>query len=428
MKRFKHLFPVLLLSLLLCCCKKPVELPVHTVSYQAFGTIAATQAVNEGAYPDVPELSWDGVLMEGWQDARGLPVDPALIPITADTVYTAVCLPDLSAHVPYLFPDETGSFRPNAPLTGEDVASALESLAAGRGRELLPQCPAGELTSARLEALLSTCFPKDAVSAALGGYERLTRQDFARIMNGLLGRGAGETLTPKAPIPGTLAVTLDAPADFLEAVLPHASGTATWDTLIDEAAPEEGFFLLDGWLYYMNANGSLLKNGDINTLHFGPDGRYTSGDEAVDAMVAALLKDFSQADPTAGRLDLLRDAYDYCRDQFLYLRGDILEFGQTGWELEHAKSMLSSGKGNCYDYAAAFWALSRGLGYEAQCLSGYILDYWQPHGWVEITIDGVLYAFDPEEEMASRVKRLVFTEDMFMMTYDGSEYRQYVCP
>ena len=88
--------------------------------------------------------------------------------------------------------------------------------------------------------------------------------------------------------------------------------------------------------------------------------------------------------------------------------------------------MLRTLKGNCYNYAATFWALARGLGYDARVYSGLISD--APHGWVEITIDDVDYLFDPELEMAAR-ERGNYLSDYFMMTRlaasnSGRYYRQ----
>ena len=87
--------------------------------------------------------------------------------------------------------------------------------------------------------------------------------------------------------------------------------------------------------------------------------------------------------------------------------------GETGWQTEYAVEMLSTQRGNCYNYAAVFWALARGLGYDAKAYSGSISQ--QPHGWVEIDFDGVTYLFDPELEMAAR-ERGQMNSDRFMMT------------
>lgn len=98
------------------------------------------------------------------------------------------------------------------------------------------------------------------------------------------------------------------------------------------------------------------------------------------------------------------------RDSFTYLRRNYYESGETGWETAEALTMLSTGRGNCYNYAAAFWALARGLGYDAEAVSGTISRRGQPHGWV--MIDGLYY--DLETEMAYR-RDGVYDRHMFAM-------------
>ena len=95
------------------------------------------------------------------------------------------------------------------------------------------------------------------------------------------------------------------------------------------------------------------------------------------------------------------------------------EFGETGWEAQDALDMLTTGRGNCYSYAALFACLARMIGYDARAYSGRIWGapivvgfdgegqpiYEQvgmiPHAWVEIDMDGETYVFDPEMQMAN---------------------------
>ena len=65
--------------------------------------------------------------------------------------------------------------------------------------------------------------------------------------------------------------------------------------------------------------------------------------------------------------------------------------------------MFQTGKGNCYNFAAAFWALARGVGFDAVCCSGLVGVDRNPHCWVVIEIEGTPYIFDPETEMLNRL-------------------------
>ena len=103
---------------------------------------------------------------------------------------------------------------------------------------------------------------------------------------------------------------------------------------------------------------------------------------------------------------MLRACYDYVRS-YKYL-GRNAAFGSDvktpPYEklLEFAEKILSTGKGDCYNFAASFCLLSRRLGFEAACIigeCGYVWN-WRPiaHGWVEITKDGQTLLYDPQIE------------------------------
>lgn len=67
-------------------------------------------------------------------------------------------------------------------------------------------------------------------------------------------------------------------------------------------------------------------------------------------------------------------------------------------QLEFADKILSTGKGDCYNFAAVFCLLARKLGYLATPIvgeCGYSWN-WYPiaHGWVEIELDGETFLFD----------------------------------
>lgn len=197
---------------------------------------------------------------------------------------------------------------------------------------------------------------------------------------------------------------------------------------IDFAKPapfRPGFVHVEGYLYYVQENGEFLKNGNVGLLNFNEKGRYTSGDEALDGYVATLIDGFIEANPDKDSLGLLRVAYDHCiNGAFKYLKGNIYKKGHTGWEVADAKSMFEKGRGNCYNFAAAFWALARGLGYEAHGLAGYVTTLVQPHGWVLIEIGGVDYFFDPELHYDYIYdKREV--KDMFMLAVEDSDWWYY---
>ena len=129
------------------------------------------------------------------------------------------------------------------------------------------------------------------------------------------------------------------------------------------------------------------------------------------------LKKILEENPDLEGLELLRKVYDHCHQDYKYVRKKAYDFGATGWEMEDAKAMFSSGRGNCYGFAAIFWALAQGLGYDVQCLAGTCTGSYQPHGWVVMHYQGEHYFVDPEWQYAY-TEREEYHKDMFMLTMD----------
>lgn len=407
---------------------------LYTVQFFLRDTAVSIQQVEEGAYPATPQQ--EGWIIAGWLDGEGQPVEPEAIPVLTDAVYTALAYPDLSAHTPYLFTDEEGNIHPDDPLTGEALKAALEALAV-RSETLdglsFPESDA-ELTAEELREVLTGCFSWEMLDGALSGVEEgtVSRTQFARIMNGLLNRDGGENvrLAEQTVLPQDLALNREDCAGILEACLSHTpseEGLPIGEAVLNMPW-EPGFTNHCGWLYYADENGNLLRNGQVGTLTFGADGRYTSGDEELDAIVAELVDRLLKENPEAERLDVLRAAFIYCRDSFRYVNKMHLDYGATGWETEAAKLMHTEKAGNCYHYAASFWALARGLGYEARCVSGYVFPTANPHGWVVYEVDGKSYIADPQqgsvevrglEEFWGLDLFMIAEEDWWKMRYDG---------
>ena len=160
-----------------------------------------------------------------------------------------------------------------------------------------------------------------------------------------------------------------------------------------------GFHLIDGWLYYYDANtGSFAVNTSVGSFTFNSQGHFTSGSDELDQRLHEIV--LAHTNDSMTQEQKLRALYVYTRDSFTYLRRPAYEFGATGWMQTDALNMLQTGYGNCYSYASVFWYLARWLGYDARIYSGTVGWNYAPHAWVEITMDGTSYIYDTELEMA----------------------------
>ena len=360
-----------------------------------------------------PEQGGHAVI--GWIDVNGNEVDPAGMIAYTDMSFTGISGWAMR-HSGGYFPGESGAFLPEAPLTRLQAASLLYSLMrqppepTGTVSDLEPDCagyeavcslvgeglmdapggcfdPAGVLSADSFAALLSGFFrPSDvqnAVDAIRGtGGEAVTRAQAAVVLNRLLGVDDGE------------AQMLDVGSDYWAY---GAIAAAQSDAALDEPL-SPGFHNVDGWLYYIREDGSCLKNDYVNSLFFDGNGRYTSGSPELDTYVAAAIRGNTTED--MDQHEKLRAMYLYVRDGFTYYRRSAYPTGKTNFAVTDATTMYSTGMGNCYCYAAAFWAAARGLGYDAQAVSGTIGKEASPHGWVELMLDGERFVYDVEIEMA----------------------------
>lgn len=297
--------------------------------------------------------------------------------------------------------------------------------------------------------------PDTALPAGMTDMTVLTRADAAVLVNRLLGR------TPDRDALDAVCydLLLDMPrtdaryAEVLEAVFPHEyleSAGEQWNLQTLEISPmragahtkdgrgfvvdetgcvvrENGLFTSGGWTYLSDTDtgcifadgalhrtdghvvlslrgGQLLQDGAQGEYLFDENGYYTTGSEEIDVLLDEAIAACTTQDMTPEQM--LRACYDYVRS-YKYL-GRNAAFGADvktpPYEklLEFAQEILSTGKGDCYNFAASFCLLSRRLGFEAACIigeCGYVWN-WRPiaHGWVEITKDGQTLLYDPQIE------------------------------
>ncbi len=190
----------------------------------------------------------------------------------------------------------------------------------------------------------------------------------------------------------------------------------------EPAVPEEPRYApgthlyADGRLFACDADGEMIRDGSLGCLYFDADGIYTCGNGELDAFVTGWIAGCLAENPDAERIELLRAAYDYVRDSYTFVGRTARPEYAGGWEIDEAVYMLGHSRGNCFNYAGVFWALSRGLGYptvtRARTVGSYV------HGWTDIPFDGTWYIFDPcLEQMRG--------SDRFMLNYEDAEALQY---
>ena len=250
-----------------------------------------------------------------------------------------------------------------------------------------------------------------AANGLFSGYEdgtfhpdaALTRAQAAVVFNNLLGREADTGTIASA---SNLRLFPDLPqshwayAQIMEATVSHTYtqtlGHEVWTQVTTErTALSDGYYRINGWLYRVQ-DGMFLHNTTVDGFTYDAQGRYTTGSAALDQQLNAIVEAYTNDSMT--RDQKLRALYNYVRDNFTYLRRDLVSKGQTGWEAAYAEEFLKLGRGNCYSFSATFCLLSRELGLPAYTVVGGLGSSNSPHGWVEMELDGTVYMFDPQLE------------------------------
>ena len=350
-------------------------------------------------------------------------------------IYSSDKYPSLDKHSAFLFVDNEQKLGADKALTVGDFVLALNALQSGEGSFSANTDSGVAVSFEQLKAVLNNMFESKVVSAVFAGSATVKRVDFAVGMCTLLGRGTNEKIEySNLELPNDITFSTDNLTYLLEASIAHTVSNSgkLWSQVDIPTGLNPGFTNIDGYLYYVKDDGCLLKNERKGLLQFGADGRYTTGDKELDATVAGVLKTLIDANPNASRIELLREAFDYSYEEFSYGNRyedegnhNIYDLGHTGWAVKDAKNMFKLKQGNCYCFAAVFWALARGLGYDARAIAGTCLKDFQPHGWVIIKMDGQDYIFDPEWQWAYINEHKKFDKDMFKIPLNKATWWNY---
>lgn len=317
-----------------------------------------------------------------------------------------------------------GFFRPDEPATRAECAAALaltlpyDAWSDGR---TFPDVPTGHPAWQAISRTAAYGLFQGDDNGLFHPDDGLSRCEAAAVFNRLLGRIPDYAYMQSQT---DLRVFPDVPpshwafADVMEASVTHQctsawNGREVWTSAVSEPtlvtapspspsapAPDpepsqpalaDGPQRIDGRLYWV-VEGEFVREQSVSGLYFDENGCYTTGDAELDTTLNAIVEELT--DDSMSRDQKLEVLFNYCRDNFKYLKRPLISKGQTGWEPAYAAYFLKNGKGNCYNFSAAYCLLCRELGLPAYTVVGRALN--SPHGWVEIELDGAVYLFDPQ--------------------------------
>lgn len=187
---------------------------------------------------------------------------------------------------------------------------------------------------------------------------------------------------------------------------------------------------IEGHAVFIRADGLLRRNGVFGEYLYDENGFYTTGNTELDAklddfIAACTTEDMTQEECLHACYEAVR-ALRYLGRNPAY--GPEVKTIPYDKQLEFADKILSTGKGDCYNFAAVFCLLTRKLGYLASPIvgeCGYSWN-WYPiaHGWVEIELDGETFLFDPQiENYNLRAGISNETHSAWQVTYESAPAR-----
>lgn len=215
-----------------------------------------------------------------------------------------------------------------------------------------------------------------------------------------------ETETETEPVPET--VVVESEGEYYR----YLRFTPAEDTIVEiDGEPcyvtaggkvSEGWKVLDGRLYYSDADGSLKCSETYEGITFGKDGAAESNTDAKLKIRVIQIID-SVTDDTMTKSEKLSACWGYVTKGNISYAGKYPDLNADGWQRAMALDTLTSGSGNCYGFACAFAALAEGVGYSPEVICGRVsgsrdqaADGLTRHSWV--MIDGCHY--DPEAQWA----------------------------
>lgn len=183
-----------------------------------------------------------------------------------------------------------------------------------------------------------------------------------------------------------------------DAYMLNADGSIVFDKM---TGYDTRVYEYQGYLYYIQEDGTLLQGEWYGPLYFCKNGYYTSGDTELDSWVYGFLSDILQS--SKSQEEKLYDAYVKMRDLPKERYGDGgLGYGTRGETLgmnyeQVASNWFKNARGDCSAWASAFVQVARRIGYQAWIAEGKTAT-GAPHAWEVIEIGNTKYAFDVEQE------------------------------
>lgn len=159
-------------------------------------------------------------------------------------------------------------------------------------------------------------------------------------------------------------------------------------------------------------NGKIQKNRYVEGYYVGRNGAMSRKSKHLYELVRKTIRQQTTSKMTKSQK--LRKCYQYLVSSSFTYTPKPIYLNRDSWKMDAAYEMLTTKKGKCYHFAAAFGFIAREIGYEnLKIIPGKILSvtgYYTAHSWVEMQLSGRTYIFDPSMEHGKK-------KDFYRKTY-----------
>lgn len=324
-----------------------------------------------------------------------------------------------------------GEYKPRNNITRAEFVTILSAFfPMSEGNIVFPDVAEDYWASQQIASAAAKGWISGYPDGTFGPSDNIKRCEAVKILNNALGRKPDKEAIDGSGATKKILRFLDLPFthwayyDIMEASVDHSylvhdDSTEEWGEYIVPASQHQtGYHLIDGQLYKVDKNGHFVRNAQDGVLQFDNLGRYTTGNAELDVKLTNLVQTYS-IDGLSLKDNFYR-LYKYVCNNFRYIgRGNMAD-GASGWEVTKALQMINTRGGNCYNYAALTAMLARKMGYQAVGISGMAYLPWNRsyihHGWVEISLGGVTYICDAQQEGDAAPNR-GYKWDLFFKRY-----------
>ena len=186
---------------------------------------------------------------------------------------------------------------------------------------------------------------------------------------------------------------------YLNGVLANGEIPVNGNTLhFEKGYIRQGYVVIGGKTYYFDKKGVMKKNAIVGTTKLG----YTVADKNGVCCVTEEIKlaaTYMMKYCTGkNREERMKSGFMYMAKNFPYSRS--YDHPKNAADIPAlAIDMFTNEKGNCFRYAAASACVAKVAGHRSRMVIGYTGS--NPHGWVEVLVDGQWLICDPDANIPS---------------------------